>query len=162
MSRQPLRKPVGAVYADFGFTCHEIFACTFCGGGGLFFYLVRSGLHANLFGLLVTGVIGVVLVPFTFLLVLITLYIGFLRTSVVAGPAGLAITFHLLGLSWSVRAPSAEIGDITLKVGMQVGMIPYYDLKIARATGRPITISSTLRDKREAEWLAAEIKKSLR
>ena len=139
-----------------------LFACIFCGGGGLFFYLVRSGLRGNLFGLLVTGVIGVVLVPFTFLLVLITLYIGFLRTSVVAGPAGLAITFHLLGLSWSVRAPSAEIGDITLKVGMQVGMIPYYDLKIARATGRPITISSTLRVKREAEWLAPEIKKSLR
>ncbi len=45
---------------------------------------------------------------------------------------------------------------------MQVGMIPYYDLKIGRATGRPLTISTMLRDKREAEWLAAEIKRSLR
>src|SRR2546428_3174749 len=139
-----------------------LFAFIFVGGGGLFFYLLHGGFHANLFGLLATGMIGVVLVPFILLMLLITLYTGFLRTSVVAGPAGLAITSRLLGLSWSVRAPSAEIGDITLKVGMQVGMPAYYDLKMARSSGLPITISSALRDKREAEWLAAEIKKALR
>src|SRR2546425_958188 len=86
-----------------------LFACISVGGGGLFFYLLLSAFHGDPFGILVTGVIGVVLVPFTLLLVLLTLYIGFLRTSVVAGPAGLTITFHLLGLSWSVRAPSREI-----------------------------------------------------
>ncbi len=139
-----------------------LFSFIFCGGAALFFFLVRSGLRGNPFGIFVTSVIGVVLVPFTLLMVLITLHTGFLRTSVVAGPAGLAVTCRLLGLSWSLAAPSREIGDIAPKVGMQIGMTPYYDLKIARATGRPLTISAMLRDKREAEWLAAEIKQALR
>jgi hypothetical protein len=139
-----------------------LFSSIFCGGAALFFFLVRSGLRGNPFGIFVTSVIGVVLVPFTLLMVLITLHTGFLRTSVVAGPAGLSVACRLLGLSWSLAAPSREIGDIAPKVGMQVGMTPYYDLKIARATGRPLTISAMLRDKREAEWLAAEIKQALR
>jgi hypothetical protein len=139
------------------------FALIFCGGGALFFSLVRSGPGAGLFGMLVGGVIGIVLVPFTLLMALLTLYIGFLRTTVTAGREGLAITSRLLGLSWTVRAPASDVGEISLKVGMQVGTTPYYDLKIARVSGgRPLTISSSLRDKREAEWLAAEIKKLLR
>src|SRR5213594_3963896 len=44
-----------------------LFASIFC-GGALFFFLVRSGLRGGLFGILVTGVIGVFLVPFTLLL----------------------------------------------------------------------------------------------
>jgi len=139
-----------------------LFSGIFCGAAALFFVLVPWDLHRNPFGVFVGGVIGVVLVPFTLLMVLITLYTIFLRTSVVAGPTGLALNSSLLGLTWSSATPTREIGDITLKVGMQVGTTPYYDLKIARATGRPLTISTMLRDKREAEWLAAEIKRSLR
>ncbi len=139
-----------------------LFASIFCGGGGLFLFLVRSGLRGNVFGIIVGSVIGIVLVPVTLLLILITLHTGFLRTSVWAGPAGLTIASRLLGLSWTLRAPSGEIGDIALKVGMQVGMTPYYDLKIGRANVRALTIAAMLRDKREAEWLAAEIKAALR
>jgi hypothetical protein len=139
-----------------------LFSGIFCGAAVLFFVLVPWDLHTNPFGVFVVGVIGVVLVPFTLLMMLITLYTIFLRTSIVAGPLGLTITSHLLALSWSSATPTREIGDITLKVGMQVGTSPYYDLKIARAAGRPVTISTMLRDKREAEWLAAEIKRSLR
>lgn len=139
-----------------------LFASMFVGLAGLFFFLVRSALHGNWFGLLVSLAIGVVLVPFTLLLVLIALHTGFVDTRVVAGPAGLAITSGIFGLSWTRSAPKDDLGDITLKVGMQVGMVPYYDLKIARRSGRPLTISAMLRDKREAEWLASEIKKSLR
>ena len=29
--RTPLRKPVGSVWADFGFTKFEVFRCEFCG-----------------------------------------------------------------------------------------------------------------------------------
>jgi hypothetical protein len=139
-----------------------LFACIFGGGGALFISLVLSGAHGDLFGLFVTAVIGIVLAPVTLLLVAIALFTGFLRTDVTATPAGLTITFHLLGISWTVRATAGEVGDITLKIGMQVGLTAYYDLKIARASGRPLTISANLCDKREAEWLAAEIKKALR
>ena len=152
----PPRQNIGATFVM------ALFALIFCGGGALFFLLIRSGLRGGLFGMFVSGVIGIVLVPLTLLMALLTLYIGFLSTVVTAGPGGLAITSRLLGVSWTVRAPASDVGEITLKVGMQVGMTPYYDLKIARASGRPLTISSSLRNKREAEWLAAEIKKALR
>jgi len=140
-----------------------LFAAIFMGGGGLFYYLASAGLRGDWFGVGVTSVIAVVLIPFILVLVLITLHTAFLRTSLVAGSSGLAVTSHLLGLSWTVSAPAKEIGDIKLSVGMQVGLTPYYDLKIARAGGgRPMTISAMLKDKREAEWLASAIKKSLR
>ena len=139
-----------------------LFASMFVGGAGLFFFLVRSALHGNWFSLFVSGAIGIVLVPFTLLLVLIALHTGLVDTRVLAGPAGLAITSGIFGLSWTRSAPTDDVGDISLKVGMQVGMVPYYDLKIARRSGRPLTISAMLRNKREAGWLAAEIKKSLR
>jgi len=139
-----------------------LFSGIFCAGTAIFFVLVPWDLRRNPFEVFVGSVFGVVLVPLTLLMLLITLFTIFLRTSVVAGPAGLAITRRLLGLSWSSAASTREIGGITLSVGLQIGMTPYYDLKIARATGRPLTISAMLRDKREAEWLAAEIRRSLR
>ncbi|HKB07802.1 MAG TPA: hypothetical protein VKF61_05925 [Candidatus Polarisedimenticolia bacterium] len=139
-----------------------LFASIFVGGAVLFFHTIRSALHGSWFGLLVSGAIGIVLVPFTLLLVLVALHTGFVGTRVLVGPAGLAITSRIFGLSWTQSAPADDVGNISLKIGMQVGMVPYYDLKIERRSGRPLTISAMLRDKREAEWLAAEIRKSLR
>jgi hypothetical protein len=81
---------------------------------------------------------------------------------VIASRAGLTIASSVFGLSWHVNVPAAEVGGLKLNVGMQVGMTPYYDLKIARPDARPLTISTMLRDRREAEWLAAEVLKALR
>jgi len=139
-----------------------LFTLIFGGGAGLFFHLVGEARLGHWFSVGVTSLIGLFLVPFTLLLVLITLHTAFLRTVVVAGPSRLAVTSHLLGLSWTVSAPTREIGDIKLSVSMQVGLTPYYDLKIARSAGPPMTISAMLKDKREAEWLAAEIRRNLR
>ena len=132
------------------------FTMLFAGGAGLFFSL--SGSALDFVGLVIGGVVA----GFTLLLVFLTLCSAFLRTTVVAGPAGLAVTSHLLGLSWTATTPAREVSDIKLSVGMQVGLTPYYDLKIARAGDRPMTIFAALRDKREAEWLAAAMRAALR
>ena len=44
---------------------------------------------------------------------------------------------------------------------MQAGETPYYDLVIARADGSASRVTAALRNKREAEWLAAEIRRAL-
>ena len=55
------------------------------------------------------------------------------------------------------RITAGEIADITLKIGMQAGSRPYYDVVIVRADGKRVTAGRSVRDKREAEWLAATI-----
>jgi hypothetical protein len=103
----------------------------------------------------------VVFLSFTMLLAALTLYIAFLSTRVTAVPGRLSITCRLLGLSWTRALPSADIRELRLKVGMQSGTTPYYDLIVERASERSITVSAMLRDRREAEWLAGAIKCSL-
>jgi len=73
----------------------------------------------------------------------------------------LAVTGRILGLSRSRSIPRGDVRDITLSVGMQAGATPYYDLVISRAAGPTARVTAALRNKREAEWLAGEIKKAL-
>jgi hypothetical protein len=44
---------------------------------------------------------------------------------------------------------------------MQAGKSVYYDVVIRRKDGKKATAGGSVRDKREAEWLAVTIKKSL-
>jgi hypothetical protein len=56
---------------------------------------------------------------------------------------------------------AGEIADVVPAIGMQAGKTVYYDVIIRRKNGKKITAGSSVRDKREAEWLAATIRKSL-
>ena len=53
---------------------------------------------------------------------------------------------------------TAQIDDIMLKIGMQASTTPYYDVVIVRKDGKQIVAGRSVRDKREAEWLAATIR----
>ena len=48
-----------------------------------------------------------------------------------------------------------------LKIGLQAGTTPYYDVTIVRKDGKPLTAGSGVRDKQEAEWLASTIRTAL-
>ena len=137
------------------------YAGLFSGMTVLFLVLSRQGDGGGLFRV-VFWIMAMILVPFSLIIVLVTLHTSRLSTIVTVGSEGVAIRSRLLGLSWVVKAPRQDVKDVALHVGMQVGMVPYYDLKIARLSGRPLTISAMLRDKREAEWLAAQITQALR
>jgi len=104
---------------------------------------------------------AVVFAGFALLLAFLALVVGFLSTRVTAAPGGLVIACRLLGLSWTRTLASADIRELRLKVGMQAGMTPYYDLIVERASGGRATIGAMLRDRREAEWLAGAIRCSL-
>jgi hypothetical protein len=54
-----------------------------------------------------------------------------------------------------------EISDVSLKISMQAGSRPYYDLIILRKQGKPVTAGRWIRDKREAEWLAHTVREAI-
>ncbi|UCC72772.1 MAG: hypothetical protein JSV86_20860 [Gemmatimonadota bacterium] len=54
-----------------------------------------------------------------------------------------------------------DIDDVTLKIGMQAGNRPYYDIQIVRSDGKKLYAGRSIRDKREAEWLVERMKEAL-
>jgi hypothetical protein len=81
-------------------------------------------------------------------------------TTVCARSDGLAIQS---GILFRPRrfVPAQEIARITLDIGMQVGDRAYYDLKLHTRSGRKHTAGSSIRSKREAEWLADLLRKAV-
>jgi hypothetical protein len=59
------------------------------------------------------------------------------------------------------RFSRSEITGVRAKIGMQTGETVYYDLQLLRADGKPVTVGHGIKDKREAEWLAATLSESL-
>ena len=50
---------------------------------------------------------------------------------------------------------AAEVAEVTTKIGAQAGQTPYYDVVLVTTSGKRVTAGGGIRDKREAEWLAA-------
>jgi hypothetical protein len=50
---------------------------------------------------------------------------------------------------------------VTAAVGMQAGNTVYYDIVLVRKVGRKAKLGRSIRDKREAEWLAGTIRKAM-
>ncbi|MEO7137243.1 MAG: hypothetical protein ABI037_05980 [Gemmatimonadales bacterium] len=57
--------------------------------------------------------------------------------------------------------PAAEIADVVALIGMQAGTTLYYDVAVVRKRGKKVKVGRSVRDKREAEWLAGVLKKAL-
>jgi hypothetical protein len=56
---------------------------------------------------------------------------------------------------------AGEITDVTAAIGMQAGSRVYYDIVLVRKVGKKAKVGHSVRDKREAEWLAETIKKAM-
>jgi hypothetical protein len=56
---------------------------------------------------------------------------------------------------------AAEIADVTTKITAQAGTTPYYEIKLMTTAGKQVGAGAGLRDKREAEWLAATLKEAI-
>jgi hypothetical protein len=82
-------------------------------------------------------------------------------TRVTAEQGVITIASGYLAAGGERRFTSSEISDITTKIGMQAGGKPYYDLALVRTNGKRVTLAHGVRDKREAEWLAALLKDAL-
>jgi hypothetical protein len=103
---------------------------------------------------IVTGLFGIVIAIFV-----LELWLGVSRVTLGGGTLTLATGYLTPGRERSLTAD--EIADVVPAIGMQAGKTVYYDVVIRRKNGRKTTAGSSVRDKREAEWLAATIKQSL-
>ena len=56
---------------------------------------------------------------------------------------------------------SAEIVSVIAKISVQAGSRPYYDVVLVTTKGKQIPTGRWIRNKREAEWLAATMKEEL-
>jgi hypothetical protein len=103
---------------------------------------------------IVFGLFGLLLVYGT-----LELWLGVSRVTVNASTVAVASGYLSPGRERSLAA--SEIADISTTIGMQAGTTPYYDVVIVRKNGKKVIAGRSVRDKREAEWLAITMKKSL-
>jgi hypothetical protein len=103
---------------------------------------------------IVTGLFGVLI-----LLGVLDLWLEVSRVSVDPGSISWAKGYIVPGRQNTV--PGSEIADVTTAVGMQAGNTVYYDIVLVRKVGKKAKLGRSIRDKREAEWLAATMKKAL-
>ncbi len=70
-----------------------------------------------------------------------------------------AVTVTKIVLGWRRQkvVPVADITGFRTVIGMTSGAAAYYSIHLALRNGRSVTLGSSIKDKREAEWLAAEM-----
>ena len=59
------------------------------------------------------------------------------------------------------RISASDVADVTAAIGMQAGGRVYYDVVVVPKVGKKFKVGHSIRDKREAEWLAETIKKAI-
>ena len=104
---------------------------------------------------IVFGLFGLLLIYGT-----LQLWLGVSRVTVNASTVAVASGYLSPGRERSLTA--SEISDISTAIGMQAGSTPYYDLTIVLKNGKKVIAGRSVRDKREAEWLAITMKKAFR
>jgi hypothetical protein len=57
--------------------------------------------------------------------------------------------------------PTSDVADVVARLGMQAGATAYYDIRIIGKGRQSVTASRSIRDKHEAEWLAATMKRAI-
>jgi hypothetical protein len=103
---------------------------------------------------IITGLGGLVI-----LIAVLDLWLEVSRVRVDGGRLRWATGYFFPGRERALSAP--EIADVTASIGMQAGTTVYYDVAVVRNSGKKIKVGRSVRDKREAEWLALTIKNAL-
>jgi hypothetical protein len=103
---------------------------------------------------ILTGLVDLLLVY-----VVLDLWLG--ATVVVAGNGALRARHTLLGMSSSRALYAGEIAAIDLHINMQTQGrygTPYYQVRARLTNGRKVSLGDGIRNKRHAEWLAAQMR----
>jgi hypothetical protein len=129
--------------------------------GGTVFTLIWLGIVWAVVHFKAPTIFPVVFGLFGLLLVFGTLqlWLGVSRVTVDAGILSVATGY--LSPGRERRLTTSEIADVSARIGMQAGSRAYYDVVVLRKGGKKVTAGRSVRDKREAEWLAAIIKNGL-
>jgi hypothetical protein len=85
-------------------------------------------------------------------------------TVIIAGDGTLRVHHTLLGIGSTRVIAAADIAAIELHISMQTQGrhgTPYYQVRARLASGRKASLGSGIRNKRHAEWLAAQMRSSI-
>jgi hypothetical protein len=99
---------------------------------------------------------------FDLLFFYIALDLWFGTSRVVSQPGKLLVQKGWLGSGKTTTITAAEIADLHTKITAQQGGAtgtPYYSLEAVLNTGRSVILGENVRNKEEAEWLAAEMRR---
>lgn len=83
------------------------------------------------------------------------------RATITVRPGSLVIERGIAMFMRRQQMSSGDIRDITVRIGGQLNDQPYYEVSAARSTGGPLQLGGLMKDKADAECLAAAFKKSL-
>ena len=103
---------------------------------------------------IVFGIFGLLI-----LIGVLDLWLGVSRVTADAGTLTWATGYLAPARERTLQA--SEIGDVIATMGMQAGTTVYYDVTVVRKNGKKAKLARSVRDKREAEWLAGTIKQAL-
>jgi len=93
------------------------------------------------------------------LIAVLDLWLQVSRVTVNAGTISWATGYVVPGRERTISV--GEIADVPAAIGMQAGSRVYYDVVLVRKVGKKAKVGHSVRDKREAEWLADMIKKAM-
>jgi hypothetical protein len=82
-------------------------------------------------------------------------------TRVTVDSAGITVANGYLTSGAGKAIAPGDVADVTAAITAQGGTTPYYTVQVVRKDGKKISAGAWIRDKHEAEWLAATIKSSL-
>lgn len=103
----------------------------------------------------------VVFALFDALFTWLALRMWFEAVRVRANAAGVKVARGLAQPSKERFVAAGEIADVRLSIGMSSGTNAWYDLALHLKDGRRVQLGEGIRNKREAEWLAARILRAL-
>jgi hypothetical protein len=112
---------------------------------------------APLFFLVIFGLFGVLL-----FFGVLSMWFGTSRLRIEVGEVRLKS--GLFGFGGTKLLPADDIEQVKTKIGTQHGGgsgTPYYDIVLARRSGRSLTVGRYIKNKREVEWLVEEIETAL-
>jgi hypothetical protein len=111
-------------------------------------------LHAPILFPIVFGLMGLLLVYF-----MLDAWLGVTRVIASDGEVTVATGWLVARRERTLRA--ADIAGVTARIGSQQGTTPLYDISIDTTAGTRVGAGRSVRDKYEAEWLAATIARAI-
>lgn len=129
------------------------------------FWLIWSAASWGLATVQAPALFLLVFAAFDLVLLAGVLSLWFGTAAIVCDAGTVTVRNSVLGIARTRSAPAAQVVAIDAPITMQTGDgsgTPYYSLRLRCRDGRTLDAGFELRDKREAEWLRAELGRAAR
>ncbi|MGN6393507.1 MAG: hypothetical protein ACTHM9_14860 [Gemmatimonadales bacterium] len=125
------------------------------------FLLIWIGATALLVGFKAPVIFPIFFGAFSMLFALIVMdaWLGVSRVTAARDAVTVATGWVTPQREQTVRA--ADVAEVTTRITAQAGMTPYYEIRIVTTGGKQLSAGGGIRDKHEAEWLAAKLKAAI-